>query len=80
MTRIAVLFLRCTLLLPITRRPLSVSAGYRDGLLVKAVDLAGRLMPAFDTPSGIPLSWVNLHRVRAAGPLLPAPSLALRRL
>ena len=39
-------------------------AGYREGLLTKAVDLADRLMPAFDTPSGIPLSWVNLHRVR----------------
>ena len=33
-------------------------------MLTKAVDLANRLMPAFDTPSGIPLSWVNLHRVR----------------
>ena len=41
-----------------------MSAGYRDGLLAKAVDLADRLMPAFKTPSGIPLSWVNLRRVR----------------
>ena len=40
-------------------------AGYRDGLLLKAVDLADRLIPAFDTPSGIPLSWVNLRKVSA---------------
>lgn len=37
--------------------------GYTNGLLLKAVDLADRLMPAFDTPSGIPLSWVNLRKV-----------------
>ncbi|BGP30573.1 mannosyl-oligosaccharide alpha-1,2-mannosidase [Rhodotorula toruloides] len=29
-------------------------------LLDKAVDLADRLLPAFDTPSGLPLSFVNL--------------------
>lgn len=40
--------------------------GYTDGLLLKAVDLADRLMPAFDTPSGIPLSWVNLRKVLMA--------------
>jgi hypothetical protein len=28
--------------------------------LDKAVDLADRLLPAFDTPSGLPLSFVNL--------------------
>lgn len=27
------------------------------------MELGDRLMPAFDTPSGIPLSWVNLHKV-----------------
>ena len=30
--------------------------------LDKAVDLADRLLPAFDTPSGLPLSFVNLAR------------------
>ena len=29
-------------------------------LLNKALDLAERLLPAFDTPTGIPLSWVHL--------------------
>lgn len=29
-------------------------------LLAKAVDLADRILPAFDTPSGLPLSFVNL--------------------
>jgi uncharacterized membrane protein YgcG len=35
---------------------------FYDGssLLEKALDLAERLLPAFDTPTGIPLSWVNL--------------------
>lgn len=28
--------------------------------LAKAVDLADRLLPAFDTPSGIPHSFINL--------------------
>lgn len=28
--------------------------------LTKAVDLADRILPAFDTPSGLPLSFVNL--------------------
>lgn len=31
-------------------------------LLDLAVDLAERLLPAFDTPTGLPLSWVNLRR------------------
>ncbi|GAA5891356.1 hypothetical protein JCM6882_004669 [Rhodosporidiobolus microsporus] len=31
-------------------------------LLDKAVDLADRLLPAFDTPSGLPLSFVNLAK------------------
>ncbi|GEM06966.1 mannosyl-oligosaccharide alpha-1,2-mannosidase, glycoside hydrolase family 47 protein [Rhodotorula toruloides] len=31
-------------------------------LLDKAVDLADRLLPAFDTPSGLPLSFVNLKK------------------
>ncbi|KAK9446940.1 glycoside hydrolase [Limtongia smithiae] len=35
--------------------------GYNDSLLVLARDLADRLMPAFDTPTGIPLARVNLR-------------------
>ncbi|GAA5855970.1 hypothetical protein JCM8547_000435 [Rhodosporidiobolus lusitaniae] len=31
-------------------------------LLVKAVDLADRILPAFDTPSGLPMSFVNLAK------------------
>ncbi|GAA5824425.1 hypothetical protein JCM10212_000785 [Sporobolomyces blumeae] len=31
-------------------------------LLEKAVDLADRLLPAFETPSGLPMSFVNLAR------------------
>ena len=41
-----------------------VPAGYDGGLLRAAADLGDRLMPAFDTPTRIPLSWVNLRRVR----------------
>lgn len=36
---------------------------YRGELLTAAEDLAQRLLPAFDTASGIPLSWVNLLTV-----------------
>ncbi|GAA5821417.1 hypothetical protein JCM11251_004613 [Rhodosporidiobolus azoricus] len=36
-------------------------SGENDQMLLdKAVDLADRLLPAFDTPSGLPLSFVNL--------------------
>ncbi|KAK9826109.1 hypothetical protein WJX81_004279 [Elliptochloris bilobata] len=35
---------------------------YTGCLLPLAVRLADALLPAFDTPSGIPLSWVNLAR------------------
>lgn len=37
--------------------------GYDGSLLRLAVDLTDRFMPAFDTPTGVPLSWVNLRRV-----------------
>ena len=37
---------------------------YAGGLLPLAARLADALLPAFDTPSGIPLSWVNLVQVR----------------
>lgn len=36
--------------------------------LSKAVDLADRLLPAFETRSGLALSDVNLHTHRAKGP------------
>lgn len=36
-------------------------------LLDAAVDLANKLMPAFDTPTGLPTSWVNLRRGQVAG-------------
>lgn len=34
---------------------------YKGGLLTKALDLAGRLLRAFDTPTGMPRSRVNLQ-------------------
>ena len=39
-------------------------AGVRyDGSLLRlAQDLGDRLLPAFDTPSGIPLRWVNMAK------------------
>lgn len=37
--------------------------GYDGALLRLGVDLADRLLPAFDTPTGVPLSWVNLRKV-----------------
>ncbi|KAK9830164.1 hypothetical protein WJX72_010087 [[Myrmecia] bisecta] len=43
-------------------RDASLVPGYDNSLLRLAEDLGNRLMPAFDTPSGIPLSWVNLRK------------------
>jgi hypothetical protein len=40
--------------------------GYTGSLLAKAEDLAKRLLPAFNTPTGIPLSWINLLSGRNA--------------
>ena len=34
---------------------------YDGELLDQAVNLADRLMPAFDTPTGVPLAWINLR-------------------
>lgn len=42
----------------------SVVPGYEGGLLDAARDLADRLLPAFDTPTGLPLPWVNLRHGR----------------
>ncbi len=44
------------------RRPSAVP-DYDGCLLLLATDLADRLLPAFDTKSGIPLSWVHLRQV-----------------
>ena len=38
--------------------------GYQNGLLRLAHDLGSRLLPAFDTPTGIPYGAVNLRRCR----------------
>lgn len=46
--------------------------GYNGTLLVKALDLAGRLRPAFDTPTGMPRSRVHLQ-----GGALESPSNAV---
>lgn len=40
---------------------------YRGDLLDKAVSLADRLLPAFDTPTGVPLSWINLRKGQIRG-------------
>lgn len=42
----------------------SAVPGYDGALLRLATDLGNRLLPAFDTKSGIPLSWVHLQKVR----------------
>jgi hypothetical protein len=41
--------------------------GYDGALLRLAVDLADRFMPAFRTPTGVPLSWVNLRHGQIPG-------------
>ncbi len=46
----------------LTRNP-AIMPEYGGGLLRLAADLGDRLLPAFDTPTGIPLSWVNLRKV-----------------
>lgn len=41
--------------------------GYDGALLRAAVDLGNRLMPAFATPTGLPLSWINLRHGQMRG-------------
>jgi hypothetical protein len=41
--------------------------GYDGVLLRAAVDLADRLVPAFDTPTGLPTSWINLKTGHVRG-------------
>ena len=36
-------------------------AGYSGSLLRQATDLANRLLPAFNTPTGIPFGTINLR-------------------
>lgn len=43
-------------------RPSDYYPDYNNGLLKLAVDLADRLIPAFDTPTGIPYGAVGLNR------------------
>ncbi|KAI8469988.1 MAG: glycoside hydrolase [Monoraphidium minutum] len=40
----------------------AIAPAYNGSLLAAAVDLAGRMLPAFNTPSGLPASFVNLRR------------------
>ena len=50
----------------------SLVPGY-DGLLLHlAVDLTDRLLPAFDTPSGLPTLFVNLRTGRLASDTAPS--------
>ena len=37
-----------------------IPGGYKNQLLQLAYDLGRRLMPSFDTPTGIPYAWINL--------------------
>jgi hypothetical protein len=54
---------------------------YNGCLLRLAIELGNRLLPAFDTASGVPLSWVNLKKVRpAARTILFLPCMFLTRL
>ncbi len=41
----------------------AIMPDYNGCLLRLATELGDRLLPAFDTPYGIPLSWVNLRKV-----------------
>lgn len=37
-----------------------MQGGYKNQLLLLSEDLGQRLLPAFDTPTGIPYAWINL--------------------
>lgn len=41
----------------------SLVPGYDDIFLTRSVDLARRLLPAFNTPTGIPMMYLNLQSV-----------------
>lgn len=52
-----------------TRNPDLISPTYslNSTFLMQAEALAQRLLPAFDTPTGIPISWVNLRSGKVPG-------------
>ncbi len=41
--------------------PLGIIGDYQGELLEKAYDLGKRLLPAFESQTGIPFAWVNLR-------------------
>lgn len=49
-----------------TQQP-SLVPGYSGVFLAQARALADRLLPAFDTPTAIPLSWISLSRGQLPG-------------
>jgi len=51
----------------LSRDKMNIVPWYKDQLLVKAQELADRLLPAFDTPTGVPLSWINLKTGQVRG-------------
>ncbi|KIY92946.1 hypothetical protein MNEG_15018 [Monoraphidium neglectum] len=51
----------------LTRNP-TIAPRYNGSLLAAAADLADRMMPAFNTPSGLPAAFINLKTVRARAP------------
>ncbi|KAK9821875.1 hypothetical protein WJX74_008265 [Apatococcus lobatus] len=46
-----------------------IMPGYDGSLLRFAVDLGDRLVPSFNTPYGVPLSWINLEKGMIPGDL-----------
>jgi Glycosyl hydrolase family 47 len=50
----------------VTESP-SLAPRYNGILLAKAQELAQQLLPAFDTATGVPVSWVDLKNGRIAG-------------
>jgi hypothetical protein len=42
----------------------TILPAYNGSLLEMAEDLGERMLPAFDTPSGLPLPWAHLLGVR----------------
>lgn len=49
------------------QRDPSISPGYDGQLLAMATDMAERMLPAFETQSGVPLPWAHLQGVSAGG-------------
>jgi mannosidase alpha-like ER degradation enhancer 2 len=55
-------------------------SAYKGGMLPLAIDLADRLLPALDTPSGIPYGSINLRHGVAHNESPIACTAAVRRL